>query len=164
MGFLSNLETRAGLIVSPATILVRFLHGSNTATWLTHLPKIYDYLITFEREVVLVWRSPWSAIKILFFVTRYAPVFGVSAALYRTLHFEVPPRLERLKPLSDYFVPATSASGCRTAILVSQCTNPVDVRRPVRTLMLFYRGIHRWSYCIGRCATSSVAASSGSLC
>ena len=127
MGFLSNLEKLAGLVVSPAAILVRFLH-SNTATWLTHLPKIYDYLITFERELVLVWRSPWSAIKILFFVTRYAPVFGVSAAFYRASHLQAPLLLARLTPLSDYFVPATSASGCRTAILVSQCTILVDIR------------------------------------
>ncbi|EIM87752.1 uncharacterized protein STEHIDRAFT_167220 [Stereum hirsutum FP-91666 SS1] len=35
---------------------------------------MYDYLLTFSGEVLLVWSSKWSAMKVLFFVNRYTAV------------------------------------------------------------------------------------------
>ncbi|KAH9475769.1 hypothetical protein JR316_0011328 [Psilocybe cubensis] len=34
---------------------------------------IWDYLITFDMEVDLVWRSKWNTMKVLFLVQRYLP-------------------------------------------------------------------------------------------
>ncbi|KAJ7082308.1 hypothetical protein C8R44DRAFT_862625 [Mycena epipterygia] len=47
---------------------VSYLQGSATAalTWV-----MYDVFLTFEREVVSVWRSSWSLSKILFLFSRY---------------------------------------------------------------------------------------------
>ncbi|GJE99945.1 hypothetical protein PsYK624_162210 [Phanerochaete sordida] len=39
---------------------------------------VYDYLLTFEREVRLIWPAKWNITKILFVLTRY-PVFADSA-------------------------------------------------------------------------------------
>lgn len=37
----------------------------------------YDYLLTVQREADLVWRSNWSLVKILFFLTRYSAFVDV---------------------------------------------------------------------------------------
>ncbi|KAJ3532405.1 hypothetical protein NM688_g7427 [Phlebia brevispora] len=39
---------------------------------------MYDYILTFRREVELVWASPFSLMKCLFFLTRYTPVLDLS--------------------------------------------------------------------------------------
>lgn len=45
----------------------------------------YDYVLTFEREVTLVWGAKWNLIKVLFFATRY-PVFAdLSMVLYHNV-------------------------------------------------------------------------------
>lgn len=46
--------------------------------------KTYDYLLTFEQEVSLIWPSPWNVVKILFLTTRYTPFVGAGAILYCT--------------------------------------------------------------------------------
>jgi hypothetical protein len=35
---------------------------------------IYDYFLTFRREVELVWLSQWNVIKVLFLAQRYFPI------------------------------------------------------------------------------------------
>ncbi|KAH7925234.1 hypothetical protein BV22DRAFT_1046891 [Leucogyrophana mollusca] len=47
---------------------------------------IYDYLLTFERELKYVWHFPWSTVKVLFFYTRYMPFIDtIVMILYRDL-------------------------------------------------------------------------------
>ncbi|KAJ3482312.1 hypothetical protein NLI96_g7065 [Meripilus lineatus] len=43
---------------------------------------IWDYFLTFDLEVSLMWPSEWSIIKILFFLTRYLPFFDVTLVMY----------------------------------------------------------------------------------
>ncbi|GJE93504.1 hypothetical protein PsYK624_096630 [Phanerochaete sordida] len=42
----------------------------------------YDFLLTVDREVMLVWLSPWSAVKVLFLVNRYTPFLSAAILLY----------------------------------------------------------------------------------
>lgn len=75
-------EILNNLTVSPAVLLVR--HISPFKTFLIQPLKIYDYLLTFEREVSLIWCSPRSIVKTLFLLTRYTPFVGLSTMLYCT--------------------------------------------------------------------------------
>lgn len=50
---------------------------------LTHFSKTYDYLLTFEREVGLVWRSPLSIVNVLFFISRYTPFAEGTMVFFR---------------------------------------------------------------------------------
>jgi len=47
---------------------------------------VYDYLLTFPREVSLIWPSAWTVIKILFLFTRYIPFVDRAFLLY--YHFQ----------------------------------------------------------------------------
>jgi hypothetical protein len=38
---------------------------------------IYDYFLTFTREVELVWLSQWNIIKVMFLTQRYLPIVDV---------------------------------------------------------------------------------------
>lgn len=49
--------------------------------------QVYDYFITFEREVEFIWPSKWTFIKTLFFVTRYSPFLDVTLDVFRAWHF-----------------------------------------------------------------------------
>lgn len=46
--------------------------------------QAYDYLLTFSRELALVWPTEWNLIKVLFFLTRYTPLVDVTIVLYCT--------------------------------------------------------------------------------
>ncbi|GJE95971.1 hypothetical protein PsYK624_121640 [Phanerochaete sordida] len=60
---------------SLSTIFTNFQYNrvTNYLDVISSVLTIYDWLLTLAREVELVWRSPWSAIKVLFLVTRYTP-------------------------------------------------------------------------------------------
>ncbi|KAJ7112685.1 hypothetical protein C8R44DRAFT_985089 [Mycena epipterygia] len=69
---------------------VSYLQGSATAalTWV-----VYDVFLTFEREVVSVWRSSWSLSKILFLFSRYHTIIALGFFLMEaigTKHFKLP--------------------------------------------------------------------------
>ncbi|KAJ7938220.1 hypothetical protein B0H13DRAFT_1851672 [Mycena leptocephala] len=44
-------------------------------------PQVFDYLLSLELEVSLVWPSKWSLSKILFFCARYPPFIDVPLVL-----------------------------------------------------------------------------------
>ncbi|GJE95937.1 hypothetical protein PsYK624_121290 [Phanerochaete sordida] len=44
---------------------------------------LYDYLLTFNGELTLIWPSSWSAIKILFLLTRYAPIIDITIVIWQ---------------------------------------------------------------------------------
>jgi len=46
---------------------------------------IYDYFLTFDSEVSLVWPAPWGLGKILFLLTRYLPRIDTAIVLYHNL-------------------------------------------------------------------------------
>lgn len=54
---------------------------------LKEVAQVYDYFITFEREVEFIWPSKWTFIKTLFFVTRYSPFLDVTLDVFREWHF-----------------------------------------------------------------------------
>lgn len=54
---------------------------------LKEMTQVYDYFITFEREVEFIWPSKWTFIKTLFFVTRYSPFLDVTLDVFREWHF-----------------------------------------------------------------------------
>ncbi|KAF8632903.1 hypothetical protein AX17_004749, partial [Amanita inopinata Kibby_2008] len=43
---------------------------------------VFDYFLTLEIEISLMWNSPWTPTKILFLLTRYLPFIDVPIALY----------------------------------------------------------------------------------
>ena len=47
--------------------------------------QVYDYLLTFEREVALVWFTKWNITKLLFFIARYTAFADVIMVFYRAL-------------------------------------------------------------------------------
>ncbi|KAF7367473.1 hypothetical protein MSAN_00810200 [Mycena sanguinolenta] len=46
---------------------------------------VFDYALTFEREVSLIWRSKWSLPKVLFLLSRYSTVLDVPLVLYYSI-------------------------------------------------------------------------------
>ena len=44
--------------------------------------QFYDYFVTFQREVELVWPSKWNSMKVLFIVSRYSPFLDVPLDVY----------------------------------------------------------------------------------
>ncbi|KAI0078056.1 hypothetical protein K474DRAFT_1594777, partial [Panus rudis PR-1116 ss-1] len=46
---------------------------------------VYDYLLTVNSEVELIWPSRWNPIKILFLLTRYLPFVDVTLVLFYQL-------------------------------------------------------------------------------
>lgn len=42
---------------------------------------VWDYLLTFQSEIDLIWRSHWSIVKILFLLTRYMPAVDVTLVI-----------------------------------------------------------------------------------
>ncbi|PFH48724.1 hypothetical protein AMATHDRAFT_49278 [Amanita thiersii Skay4041] len=61
----------------------------------------YDYLLTFDSEVALIWKSPWSLVKVLFLIMRYAPFVDVTSKVYYDI------------------TPGTTPEGCVAATRIS---------------------------------------------
>ncbi|GJE99949.1 hypothetical protein PsYK624_162250 [Phanerochaete sordida] len=51
---------------------------------------VYDYLLTLESEVKLIWSSKWSLTKLLFFLTRYLAFVDVAMVAYIHVAHDVP--------------------------------------------------------------------------
>lgn len=47
-----------------------------------HVPKLYDYIVTFDDEVRLVWNARWSLVKILYFLNRVVGCALIVVDLY----------------------------------------------------------------------------------
>ncbi|EKM51109.1 uncharacterized protein PHACADRAFT_213010 [Phanerochaete carnosa HHB-10118-sp] len=52
---------------------------------------IYDFMLTFSREIDLVWRSRWSAIKVLFLVTRYTTFVELAVVIWPLITTDISP-------------------------------------------------------------------------
>ncbi|KAJ6511481.1 hypothetical protein C8R47DRAFT_735959 [Mycena vitilis] len=46
---------------------------------------LFDYIVTLDAEISFMWSSKWSLAKVLFFLTRYSPVFDVPVEMYYSL-------------------------------------------------------------------------------
>lgn len=43
--------------------------------------QLYDYFLTIIPEITLIWPSPWTPIKLLYFLTRYSPLVDSGLAI-----------------------------------------------------------------------------------
>lgn len=60
----------AALFVSTLTLLTP-PHPPNIK------PKIYDYFLTLDSEISLIWGKEWNTLHVLFLVNRYLPFFEI---------------------------------------------------------------------------------------
>ncbi|KAF9007741.1 hypothetical protein BDZ89DRAFT_1168438 [Hymenopellis radicata] len=59
--------------------LVTYFDVSATALY------VFDYLLTLEQEVELIWGSEWTITKLLYLVTRYSPFVNAGVILWQQL-------------------------------------------------------------------------------
>lgn len=45
--------------------------------------QVLDYLLTFDLEISLIWKSNWSIMKVLFLLARYMPFADLILIFYR---------------------------------------------------------------------------------
>ncbi|KAF8631118.1 hypothetical protein AX17_005163 [Amanita inopinata Kibby_2008] len=45
----------------------------------------FDYLLTLDAEVNLIWKAPWNLVKVLYLIMRYMPFMDVTMILYYTV-------------------------------------------------------------------------------
>lgn len=57
------------------------------------IPQVFDWLLTLDLEVPLVWGSPRSGTKLLFILTRYLAFIDVSLIIYCKLYNSHNPRV-----------------------------------------------------------------------
>jgi len=82
--------------------LLQYVHVSAIALLL------YEYLLTIELEVNLIWYSSWSYIKVLFLLTRYLPIFEIFVVIYDQLIPDVSEHVcAATYPLSTWLVSCT---------------------------------------------------------
>ncbi|KAJ7662119.1 hypothetical protein DFH06DRAFT_365779 [Mycena polygramma] len=46
---------------------------------------LFDYILTLDAEISFMWSSKWSLARVLFFLTRYSPVFDVPVEMYYSM-------------------------------------------------------------------------------
>ncbi|KZP20977.1 hypothetical protein FIBSPDRAFT_954157 [Athelia psychrophila] len=57
--------------------IVKDVQNARFATLAASVIIVFDHLITLDQEIELVWRSPWTTGKLLFFLNRYYPLSTV---------------------------------------------------------------------------------------
>ncbi|KAF7367474.1 hypothetical protein MSAN_00810300 [Mycena sanguinolenta] len=57
----------------------------NTIIYYYQVVRVFDYALTFNLEISLIWRSKWTLPKFLFLLSRYSTVFDVPLVLYYTI-------------------------------------------------------------------------------
>ncbi|EJD00341.1 uncharacterized protein FOMMEDRAFT_159016 [Fomitiporia mediterranea MF3/22] len=74
-----------GKNVSAATLqtVVRNLRYAGYVEMSSMAVLVYDYIITFHDESSLMWPSPWSFPKFMFFLTRYLPFVDTSIVIWQ---------------------------------------------------------------------------------
>lgn len=66
-------------------IIILILERTRTIKYLTVLGMVllgYDYLLTLDRELSLIWLSQWNLAKVLFLLVRYTPYIDVGLVAY----------------------------------------------------------------------------------
>jgi hypothetical protein len=74
---------------------------------------MYDFLLTFDREVEQIWKAPWTLMKGAYILQRYLPLFDTvyinNASLWTILYY----RLTTLTPnLVDGSTPNITPETC----------------------------------------------------
>ncbi|KAH8118864.1 hypothetical protein DFH11DRAFT_1502867 [Phellopilus nigrolimitatus] len=92
----------------------------------------YDHLITFEDEVRLIWRSRWSAGKVLFLISRYYNVFTI---IFNSIFLYSPTITERFVWLRWQAVSGIFTYGVTEIILMLRLYAMYSASRVVLWLM-----------------------------
>jgi len=98
--------------------LVRYTSVA-TATFI-----LYEYLITIDQEIRLVWPSKWSLVKVLFFINRYLPFASSIIGLHM-------------------FITAPGTSNCKVILYESSLINTTV--HAISSLILLIRVYAIWS-------------------
>jgi len=79
------VRVRPALIASLSRLqIVKYMNFASLAVF------VYDYLLTLELELTLIWSSDWSIGKILFLLSRYSTFIDVPLILYFTMKPDIP--------------------------------------------------------------------------
>ena len=83
--FLSNgvIEESFTLPVATATILVISTRTVSFRAVILISSKAYDYCLTFSQELLFVWTSRWSLVRVLYVLNRYMPFIDTALVFYR---------------------------------------------------------------------------------
>lgn len=67
------------LFIIAASVVAIYVSESVPATLLPsqRALQVYDYFLTFNEEISLVWFSKWSVVKVAFLVNRYLVIPGI---------------------------------------------------------------------------------------
>lgn len=79
---------------------------------------LFDYSITLQREVDLMWPTRWSLVKFLFFFTRYSPFIDLPLDLYVQLATNATGRTCLVTYLSSRWILALGISGSEVILLI----------------------------------------------
>jgi hypothetical protein len=79
-------ELTSVLTVSAVALFVCYFNLSDPSKPDNDYTKLYDYMITFQQEIELVWFMSWNHIDFLFLLVRYTP-FAVMYPLLNSLSF-----------------------------------------------------------------------------
>lgn len=85
---------------------------------------IYEYWLTLDREVLLIWNAPWTLVKFLFILARYSPFVDITAVLYYQFNFSISP------------------SACQAAILLAGWMHIFGIA--ISEAILFFRTWALW--------------------
>lgn len=119
-------------LLNAAIIINSSKHGNHgklmtSSNGLHELSKFqaFDWLLTLEMEISLVWTSRWNVTKVLYFLTRYLPFIDSSIVMYRKFctgicHLPLPPLMAGFQiSLASHFL--QMLVGWRTSILPVSC-------------------------------------------
>ncbi|KAL4247832.1 hypothetical protein ABKN59_007542 [Abortiporus biennis] len=79
-----NMSSQSVLDIFPPSFLLELLL-SNYFTVSAYLVVLYDIIITFDEEVLHIWKGKFSVVTVIFFINRYAGLVNSVGGLYNVL-------------------------------------------------------------------------------
>ncbi|KAG2031657.1 hypothetical protein BDR03DRAFT_904660 [Suillus americanus] len=78
-----------------------------------HTVLIYDYLLTFNDEILYIWNAPWTFVKVLFLINRYGNIAGQTLIMFEeagVLAHDSQFFCQRFSIITSYFMILSSES------------------------------------------------------
>ncbi|SJL04518.1 uncharacterized protein ARMOST_07885 [Armillaria ostoyae] len=66
---------------------------------------VYEWSILLEQEVSLIWYSPWSLVKVLYFLSRYSQILDIGVHFQEHIQTSADPKI--------YYISHDIATGTR---------------------------------------------------
>ncbi|KAK0502839.1 hypothetical protein EDD18DRAFT_608655 [Armillaria luteobubalina] len=54
---------------------------------------MYEWLTLFDREVSLMWNSPWNLVKVLYLISRYSPILAIAPVFQEHIQPHADPKI-----------------------------------------------------------------------